>query len=118
MKKRNLLKRVAALAMSAMMVLGMTATTSAAEPEPTINATEGTLQIEKLVNGSYNGTTDTGTPIPDVTFNYVSVGGFELTADNHVNGFTITEGLKNLLTHLHRLQEQLMYMMVKQFRRH
>lgn len=98
MKKRNLLKRVAALAMSAMMVLGMTATTSAAEP--TINATEGTLQIEKLVDGSYNGTTDTGTPIPGVTFNYVNVGGFELTADNHVNGFTITEGLKNLLTTL------------------
>lgn len=85
MKKRNLLKRIAAVAMSAAMLLGMSGAVSAAEVNrQVINpAAKGSLTIKKLQTG-------TETPIEGVTFKYVKVGDFELSGTNNFNGFTIT----------------------------
>lgn len=87
MKKRSLLKRIAAMAMSAVMVLGVAGAANAA----TIDQTAGTLQIHKLRTG-----TDTG--IAGVQFDYVQIGEFVLNTGN-VGGFTITNNaLKGYLT--------------------
>ena len=91
MKKRSLFKRIAAIAMSAAMVLGMTTAASAETSTPTFdpNITAGSLTIQKFK-------TDTNEPIDDVTFKYVKVGEFDVTkptADNktYVNGFKLTD---------------------------
>lgn len=89
MKKKSLLKRIAAVAMSAALALGMMSVANAA----TIDQENGTLQIQKLKTG----TTNAG--IAGVQFNYLQVGSFELDAENQVNGFTITDSaLKGYLT--------------------
>lgn len=90
MKKRNLLKRIAAIAMSAAMVLGMASAVSAAEPSsnylPTIDANQkGSLTIVKMKTGSSDAAPEY---IQNVTFKYAQIGGFDISKEN-VNGFTI-----------------------------
>lgn len=88
MKKRGLLKRIAALAMSAAMALGAGSAASAATIDG--NA-KGSLQIQKFQTGTAAG-------IKDVNFSYAKVGDFVLTNGN-VSGFTITDNtLKGYLT--------------------
>ena len=100
MKKRSLFKRIAAIAMSAAMVLGMTTAASAAEEvtkAPTINETTGSLTIEKYAKNDELPEGDTTTPISGVQFNYVQVGDFSLAAGS-VNGFTLNNNLLDQLT--------------------
>lgn len=94
MKKKSLLKRIAALAMSAAMALGMVSVANAA----TIDGTRtGTLQIQKYKTGTNVTSPEEGDAIVGVTFKYVKVGDFALT-DGNVNGFTLETNLENLLT--------------------
>lgn len=91
MKKRNLLKRIAAVAMSAAMLLGMSGAVSAA-PAPDLTQT-GSLTIVK------KDSTEAHNPIEGVTFNYAKIGGFETDAQGNVTGYSITDDtLENILT--------------------
>ncbi|MDO5541258.1 MAG: SpaH/EbpB family LPXTG-anchored major pilin [Eubacteriales bacterium] len=98
MKKRGLLKRIAALAMSAAMALGVVSVADAA----TIDETKkGSLQIQKYARPAEGQNPAEG--IEGVEFKYVKVGDFALTGDadnKKVNGFTLDENLKDLLATL------------------
>lgn len=110
MKKRNLLKRIAAIAMSAAMVLGMASAVNAADVTPTPSAGNvpmqdtGSLQIIKRKTGDIGGVQG---GIKDVQFTYVKVGDFNFTVNTDgtktaVNGFTFSESsgktLEDILT--------------------
>lgn len=97
MKKRNLLKRVAALAMSAMMVLGMTATTSAATP---IDDTQD-VSLTIVKQSSVENEQGIHAPIEGVEFSYAKIGELvqadvsttvgDVTTVKNIMGYSITD---------------------------
>ena len=81
MKKKSMLKRMAAVLMGAVMFLGTAGAVSAA-PAPDLSG-QGTLQIFKQ--------NDKKEPIAGVTFNYVKIGDFYQSEETPVLGYTITD---------------------------
>lgn len=80
MKKKSMLKRMAAVFMGTVMLLGTAGAVSAATA-PDLSG-QGSLQIFKQDENKE--------PIADVTFNYVEIGEFYQSEGTPVLGYTIT----------------------------
>ena len=96
MKKKSMLKRMAAVLMGTVMLLGTAGAVSAATA-PDLSG-QGTLQIFKQ--------NDNKEPIADVTFNYVEIGDFYQSEETPVLGYTITDN--TLLNYLKEADRHLL----------